>query len=281
MNQNELQEFEQARSLMPRVIGHTEEFLKAFGLTHVWVSRYYFDGRYLDLTNDISWKERMVRNNFYITFIKDFIVPLQVHNSMTPFFTWQADPVADNHLLYECFDHGILSGFNILKVCSDHVENFGFGSNKGILEVTGNLPSREELDMYCLYVRENIWQDNNLQNLILGETGQSFSLSPEPHDSKKYTTPIPKSFTFKCNNHEGRLSPKQLVYLGLFAKGYEHKDISRIVGLSHRTVEFYIQKIKRQYNNPSISELVTSFHNSSLSSVDPHLLHSTIIKSKG
>lgn len=281
MNQNELQEFEQAQGLLPRIIGHTEEFLKAFGLTHVWVSKFYFDGRYVDLTNDLTWKETLVSHKFYGSFIGDFLEPLKVQISKSLFMTMQAEANSNVHLIRKCFDHGILSGFNILKVCSDHVENYGFGSNKGISEVTGNLPSREELDMYCLYVRENIWQDNNLQNLILGETGQSFSLSPEPNDSKKYTAPIPKSFTFKCNNHEGRLSRKQLVYLGLFARGYEHKDISRIVGLSHRTVEFYIQKIKRQYNNPSISELVTSFHNSSLSSVDPHLLHSTIIKSKG
>lgn len=268
-------ELDQARGLQQQVTSHTEDFLKTFGLTHTWIGKYYFNGRYVEVTNDLSWKGRMLEHDFYSDFVTDFIAPLMNQNSKSLFITWQTDLSSKIRLIHGIHDYGIFSGFNILKVYDNHVENYGFGSDKDILEVSCNLPNSEELEMFCLYVRECIWQTDTLKKPILGDTGKCFSVDANSLESKKYTVPIPKSFSFNCNNHTGKLSRQLLICLSLLARGYGHKDIARIMGLSPRTVEFYLHKIKRQYNNPSTSELITTFNNSPLAAVNPHMLHGT------
>lgn len=275
MTQNELQEFEQAKGLVHKIKDHTDSFLTAHGLTHAWISKYYFDGRYVDLLNDISWKEKMIANKFYNTFITDFIEPFKGKYSQSHSLTWQVKPSKNTHFFEVCFNHGMLSGFNILKVCDDHVENYGFGTDRGIFDVAGNLPRQEELDLYCLYVRESIWQNSSLKNLVLGETGHCFSLSSEVPMARGYVAPIPQSFSFSCNNLTRKLTREQVIYIGLLARGYAHKDIARVVDLSHRTIESYIQRIKHLYDNPSNLRLITAFNESPLANLNPHLLHCT------
>lgn len=269
------QELEQARGLAQHTTTHTAEFLKSFGLTHAWIGKYYFDGKYVEVTNDLAWKGQMLEHNFYDDFVTNFIAPLMNQKSKSLFLTWQSDLTSKIRLIHGIHDYGIFSGFNILKVCEDHVENYGFGSNKDILEVSCNLPSREELEMFCLYVKESIWQADMLKTPIRGEIGKHFTASAEVCDAKRYSAPIPKTFSFECNNKSGKLHRQQLICLGLLAKGYGYKDIARILDLSPRTVEGYIQKIKQQYNNPSTSELITTFNESSLASVNPYMLHRT------
>lgn len=268
-------ELEQARGLKAHLSDLSHEFLNAFDLTHIWVSRYYFDGRYVDITNDLSWKEKMLCHRFYNSFITNFVEPLCVQRSNSLFLTWQADLTSNIHLLRAALGHGILSGFNILKVNSDHIENYAFGSDKTILQVGSGLPSREELEMFCLYLKENILQTMHLKTPVLGNMKQHFSLLTSQLKSRKYSVPIPSSFSFHCNNKEGNLTQQQITCLGLLARGYGCKEIARIIELSPRTVESYISNIKRKYDNPSTAKLITTFNDSSLASVNPFMLHAT------
>ena len=130
--------------------------------------------------------------------------------------------------------------------------------------------------MFCLYLRENTLQAKNLQNPALGDMGRCFSLVSGSEKNTGYSfTPIPRSFSFECNKQTGKLYRQQLICLGLLARGYGYKDIARIVNLSPRTVQFYINNIKRKYNDPHTSELITTFNKSPLAAVDPFMLHST------
>lgn len=265
-------ELEQARGLKDQVAGHAQDFLTAFGLTYVGVSKFYFNGRYLSLASDISWKEKMVHHGFYNDFI-DHIEPLRIHNSKPLFSMWQAESSSSDFILNEAFGHGFKSGFHMTTVCSDSIELYNFGSDKGIPEVCGILSNREELDMFCLYLKENTLQAKNLQNPVLGDIGRCFSLVSGTEKNTGYSvTPIPKSFSFDCNNRSGKLYRQQILCLGLLARGYGYKDIGKLVHLSPRTVQFYINNIKRQYNDPSTSYLITTFNKSPLAAVDPFML---------
>lgn len=268
-------ELEQSRGLKDKITDHAQEFLNAFGLTHVWVAKMYFDGRYLDLTNDLSWKEKMVQHQFYSELWKYILEPLKLQQSKPIFSGWQAEYTSKPRVFSEIYDHGVKSAVSMTITCSDHVEHYSFGSNKEILVVNGNLPEQDELMMFYLYLRENILQDRKFQNPILGDSGYSFSLGKESNQSKKYSVPIPSSFSFSCNEKEGSLTQQQIVCLGLLARGYGVKDIAQRVELSPRTVESYIINIKRKYDNPSTAKLITTFNDSPLACVNPFMLQAT------
>lgn len=268
-------ELEQSRRLSGQVAGLAQEFLTACGLSYVGISKFYFNGRYLSLVSDITWKEKMVHYRFYNDFV-NHLESLEIHKSKPLFSMWQAEPSSEVCILNEAFVHGFKSGFHKIAVCSDGIEFYNFGSKRGIPEVSEIIFNREELDMFCLYLRENTLQAKNRQNMVLGDMGQCFSLSSGGDKNAGYCyAPIPKSFSFSCNNQEGKLYRQQLICLGFLAKGYEYKEIARIVALSPRTVEFYIKNIKRQYHNPSTIELITAFNKSPLASVNPHMLYAT------
>lgn len=265
-------ELNQARGLSQHLTNHTAEFLKAFGLTHAWIGKYYFDGRYVEVTNDLTWKEQMLEHNFYDDFVTNFIAPLLHQQSKNLFLTWQTDLSSKIGLIHGIHDYGIFSGFNIIRVYPDHVENYGFGSTHNIQSVSCLLPSREDLDMFCLYIRENIWLADNFKAPLLGNIGKSFSPTSFLGQPKGYRTSVPKTFSFECNNQTKNLSHQQIICLGLLAQGYGVKDIGRTMNLSPRTVEFYIAKLKYHFNDCSTSKLITTFNDSSLSCVNPHML---------
>lgn len=266
-------ELEQAQALKNRLCHLSDEFMNALQLTHVWVSKYFFDGRYMDITNDLSWKEIMVYHNLYGDFTKIFLEPLKTNNTKPIFLTWQADPPGNFRLLQKIYHYGIMSGFNILIRHSDHIENYGFGGSQRTLETSSNLPSQEELVMFCLYLREALFKANNPRELILGDTGQYFY---PPRKTKGYSlAPIPRFFSFYCNHQKAKLSQRQLICLSLLAKGYDQKDIARIMDISSRTVEYHFNQIKLKFNDPAKLELISKFNASPLVGVNPFLLLET------
>lgn len=268
-------ELEQAQGFREKIVALSQDFLDAFGLTHVWVAKMYFDGRYLDLTNDISWKEKMVHHQFYPELLKHNIEPLKLQNSKPIFSGWQADSSSHLRVYSEIYNHGIKSGVSMTITCSDHVEHYSFGSDKEILVVNGNLPNHDELMMFYLYLRESILQDKELQNPILGDSGYRYSITPESPESKRYIAQIPSSFSFTCNNRTGKLSRQKIICLSLLAKGLGHKEIALLLNLSPRTVECYINQIKNQYGNPTTSKLLSTFNDSPLAGINPHMLHAS------
>lgn len=266
-------EFEQASALGRHVYDLSTAFMDALGFTQVWVSKYYFDGRYLDITNDLAWKEIMVTNNHYRDFVTMFLEPLQMSPLKSQLFIWQSQPMNEQPFLEKGFHHGILSGFNMVRMHEDHIENYGFGSPNEALRIINNLPNRTELEMLCLHLREGVLKMDCLKEPVLGNIGQSFQPS---QPIKAYSnTPVPQFFSFACNGCEAKLSRQELICLGFMTRGYAIKDSARVMNLSPRTVEFHLNQIKAKLNHPAKITLITTFNASPLSTVDPLLLLET------
>lgn len=263
-------ELEQARSLSSHLHNLSNEYLEAYGLTHLWITKFYFDGRYLDITNDLSWKEIMMTNNHYNDFVKMCLEPLKPIASKSAFLMWGSHYTLSDELCDKVFQQGIHSKCDIITIHEDHIEIYGFGSSKSPLEFYAGLPSLTELEMFCLHLREGIFHDNTQQNLVLGNIGCSF-IPPQPF--KGYSmVPVPNSFSLSCDGRKAKLSRRELVCLGLLASGYSQKEAAQIMNISPRTIESHFNNIKNKLNNPSKIQLITSFNRSSLGGVDPFLL---------
>lgn len=264
------QEFNFSSSFAHSLHQVSAHFMATFKLSHIFVGKSYFDGRYMDICNDQSWKKVMIIHDYYKNFAKSFMLSLKAHNRKPLFFTWQMDPNHPEPMLDHFRQHrGIISGFNIMIINEDHVENYGFGSSLPLSEVYNNLPCREELEMFCLYLREKILLARNLQKPVLGDTGQPF----KPQLTNTYNPLlIPDSFSFVCNGIQSKLSRREVVCLGLIAWGYGQKDIAKIMSISPRTVEFHLTQIRAKFDAPPKATLLTAFGNSPLGNIDPFLL---------
>lgn len=79
-------ELEWSRGLKEYIYQLADEFLKSFSLSHVWLSKDYFDGTYYHLTNDLVWKEDQVVNNHYRDFANVFYTTLNARTPKPQFF---------------------------------------------------------------------------------------------------------------------------------------------------------------------------------------------------
>lgn len=266
-------EFSWSQSLQDRIQRLSRGFMEAFALSHVWVSRYYFDGRYLDITNDLTWKEIMVSNNHYADFITLFLTSLKAHRGKSMFFTWTGNPHQEGGLMNKIYDYGINSGFNILRIQGEYVENFGFGSSSGVLDILNKLPHREELDMFCLYLREEFLKMEESQQFVQGNTGVSFQ--PALMDGGYVHAPIPQYFTLECHRIQSKLTCREILCLAFFARGYSIKECAYYLGVSPRTTEYHLNQMRLKFGNAPKLDLIKSFSASPLACVDPFLLLKT------
>lgn len=263
-------ELEQSRALVDYIRSLADEFMQAFHLTHIWVSKDYFDGRYYHLTNDMIWKEDQVRHNHYRDFADRFYATLKANSQTPQLFMWQSQPSQKEDLMNKAYHYGLHSGFNIVIMQDDHLENYGFGSNRDIQELTHLLPTFDELKMFCLYLRENVHKTSLLQNPVLGNIGHSFSPLNSSLDCAKI--PMPSFFTLQCNGREAKLSRREFVCLALFAHGYSIKECACHLHISPRTAEYHLNQIRSKYNNAPKLDLIKSFMSSTFAWIDPFAL---------
>jgi len=263
-------ELEQSRGLREHVFSLSDEFMKAFKLSHICITKEYFDGQYCHLSNDFTWKEYWVANNHYRDFARMFYTNLKGNTQKPQFFMWQSQPSHSADLMDYTYRYGIHSGFNIIIMQDDHLENYGFGSSLELMELINILPTQAELEMFCIYLRECIFKTNLLRDSVMGNTG--FSFTPQNHKKRHAKIPLPQTFSLQCNGQENKLSHRELTCLGLLAQGYGQKDTAQLLNISHRTVEFHLTQVKLKFKNPSKSDLITTFRASHLGTIDPLFL---------
>lgn len=247
-------ELNQARELKNHLFELSQEFLSFYNLSHIWVSKYYFDGRYMDITNDLSWKEKLLNHNLYQIFVRNFIEPLKVHNSKPHILYWQSSSTSSDSLLREISNHGVRSGLNVIKVNDDHIENYCFGSSKEILTISHHMPNQDKIEIFCKYLKENILSYGRLKNYILGDTGHRFDLS---YETNSFALPYNKKFS--SNNHP-TLTHRQRECAILLSSGFNTKEIARILELSPRTIETHIEVMKDKLQSKNRVQLISSLN---------------------
>jgi DNA-binding CsgD family transcriptional regulator len=266
VNRQEL-EFSQALGLKLQEL--TREFLTLFQLSHAFVGKDYFDGQFFNISSDLPWKKITAECDYHKDFTKKYLSNIKVTSEKSLLFMWERDSGNPTPVLDHIYSHsGATSGFNILIPKGDHFENYGFASTKPLAEVYNNLPSREAIEMFCLYLQDELLHSPSLNRPAFGYTGQHIN----PIQGDDGQIPIPKAFSFTCNQRGVRITRQELLCLGLLARGYDLKDIARLLSISPRTVEFHLNQIKLKCDMPSKSQLLTSFNRSLLGRMDPFRL---------
>ena len=266
-------EWEQSQYLSRQIHELSHDFLKSFGLSHIWITKIYFDGRYLEMTNDLSWKETMVSNGHYDDFMKICVESLETPPLDLQFWTWESRPSVKTGFSDKAHHQGTHSEIIFPTLHEDHYEIFSFGGAKRVQELCDGLPNLSEMRMFCIYLRENLFTSDLEENLIFSDMGRSFS--PAQSQQGYSNAPIPNTFSLVCNNQRAKLSRQELLCLGLSARGYGQKDVAQFMKLSPRTVEFHLNQIKVKFKKPSKAQLLTSFIKSPLAGIDPLRLLAT------
>jgi len=130
-----------------------------------------------------------------------------------------------------------------------------------------------KFEFNCLSIRMPWYNDDNKVNglfvcsIILGKNSLDESLShmaklgilSSSYQRSSTPSPLPTDFSDYQKNYltnEFKLSKRELICLELYVYGKTAKEISRILYLSNRTIENYIQSVKNKMQAPRKTDLI-------------------------
>ncbi len=244
-----------------------------FGFNTFIYSRIYSDGKYWTLSNRPDWLTYFYETNFkeadtfsetiengYYFDLSELKVPsIQINTARESFD-------ADNWL-------------NVLKKFKGYSEICAFAAPKYHHSVTNlYLNHREIFDHFLLYFRSkaDALIKNAEKNLIYPNTvsllkkEHVISTQDDFENAKKIFydgTKINKYFT-KDPSNTTYLTFREFQSLKILANGYSPKEIGAMIGLTSRTVNYYLNNIKKKFGCYKKSQLIQILKDSNLDTLD-------------
>lgn len=244
--------------------------LKYLGLIHFGCLKFFKDGTYLKLSNNINWTKHYLINNLADN-QGNFAEKLKI----AAFFTldqhlWPASKPGDS--LSAMHDFGIFNGINFNIKSNDYIESFYFATSKDNQQVFNIYVSHTDLlKRFILYFKEktaDIFNIYEAKKLAMQKSPLSFvqavlgSCSTDYEDQNlvdfKKNTMI-KHYHLNGKYCQTYLTKRESECVKYLARGKSSKEIGKLTDLSPRTVESYINLAKYKTGSDSSSALVNLF----------------------
>lgn len=178
-------------------------------------------------------------------------------DKQTYYFLWEPNlPQTPIKLARE---FNIANGLCFTERYADHYKLIAFAGptdNHGIVDTYLN-----HLNDLMSFIRQ--FEVN--QKALIEKVNTAKIPVPKPQIDKNlskllYTQPSDVNRSVVFQNQQGYVTPQEYLCLQYLAKGGTAKEIARQMGLSHRTVESYLQRIKTRFGCHFKSDLIQLFH---------------------
>jgi len=204
--------------------------------------RMYFNGEVIRLSTDIAWTEHFFNKGY----LHKLTVPKSYLAKPSNYFIWLTEDCPEI-LLDAAINFDTSNGISIAKCHHDCIEYFCYASHSGNRSIINNF-----------YL-------NNLDKLE--QFGQEFKEQASALLSQAQKTKVMISNTSTIQEESTQiqlikhLSKRQIECALALLNGLRTKSIARLLDLSPRTIEFYLQNIKKRLNCSSQLELTLLLSN--------------------
>jgi len=240
------------------------------GVTTFGYRKFFVDGRSFLLSNNYSW------NNFFLEKFDKKIIPSyesevnSVVNENKMHCVRVGQPDQRDLFLNALYDFNIWNTCSFYRKCGDGIEGFHFASTRDNMSVVKEYSNNRSIfERFSYYFKNKLNDVMNAENLMKAASPiispEIFKTPQNGHSQEEQSitdfltmTPINKFF-FNVNGEETILSFQEFRSLALLSQGKTAKEIGRILKLSPRTVEDYIEKIKHKVKVTSRSHLIDVF----------------------
>jgi DNA-binding CsgD family transcriptional regulator len=220
---------------------------KEFEFSPVWTSRYFSNGKYIEVCTDSSWTRKMTQENWRDPWVDHLY---RNYSAQDPYscISWSCDDflgtdifdflrafwgVQSGHLFYFSHEHGI----DVIGIASHH-------SRLTLLKILRD-HEPEIADGIAI-----------LRKFIRDELNNGSRQTSPPSDNVRLTRQIP-IYLFDI---ERQITHRQLQVLGFLAQGHTYKSIAEILDLSPRTIEHQAQKLRLAFGSKYQQSLLEEFH---------------------
>lgn len=272
IDSNSMRLLQYNREIAPHISSICEPLFKNFGITHFWYDKLFEDGRFFDVGSDIKWKEYFHAHDL-VNKTPNFFIDTMRHTAknQTIFLLWPNDSYQKDPLLSAQMSFNICHGLNIMEKKEGFIESFGFATtseNSNISQFYIN--NLDILKHFLLFFKEKasevIKTADSKKICILSEPAPTHVNNTENEKIGNFLqqTSLTK-YTLRTANGQTCLTKKEVECLSLLAGGKTAKEIAKLLiskngeQLSPRTVEFYINNIKKKTGFRKTTELVLAF----------------------
>lgn len=269
MNQNydiNKKAIEYNETISPQLNRILKPLFEHFGFTHFAHTKYFDGDRYLTLCADTEMGKGFFRSALDVyMFFERFNLPK--HSKLKVIWDLQQD----NNLLEHLRQHGYYHGITVFYRGENHVEGWNFAVDSGNSKINQLYTENSDLLEQCIsYVQGAsqglldhlpeealaIYQDNRLLNI------ESMFEKPLAQDHQAFMDSIRRKYMFYKDGRQITLTPIEFDCLKALSSGMTSKVIARNRGISPRTVESCIDKIRDKFRVDSKIQLVDEYHKS-------------------
>lgn len=267
MNDNFKIAFEYNKSIIDHIKNINDPLISNYGLSLFTFRRFLNSGEFLYLCSDPQWMMCSFDNMPWRS--KTF------HNSMQQLTTqkyvsyiWPSLPDCTDQIYCALYDHNIWNGIIIYRKYHNYIEAYAFAATKkDSLLKNFYINNIDILNQFIIYFK------NKIQYFLTPQEKKIFIPYHFSIPEKKEST-IDKrdiffqqtSFSryyFMINDIEVALSTREIECLYYLSKGKSFKEIALILNLSARTIEHYLDNIKKK-SRANKNTLIEAFSNSKL-----------------
>lgn len=248
-----------------------EPLFNNFGLTVFSYSHFLNDGTYLDICTNTQWQKHYIEQFGSSTFVKHFAK--QVYDKDTQYILWDnrtdipREEIFCRFITDSC-NFNIWNGFSIYKKYENSLEACHFATNKENYEIANfYINSIDLLHHFILYFKEKaekIIDTSNPNKLIFLEDRSPLNDSSKIKESERkfqdfIHQTVVKRFSLDTTHGSIVISKREAECMHHLSTNKTVKEIARSMELSPRTVESYLDNIKRKSKCYNKSELVNLF----------------------
>lgn len=231
-----------------------------FDFNLITYRRFYNDGKMLYLFNHQEWMKFVLEKEFWVT--TKFQEKIKfINKSASIHSIWDEKYLEKDKIYKALFEYNIWNGISIYKKFEHFIEAFAFATTKENTSILNfYIENMEMIEHFILYFREQI---SSIIRKIDPHILIPFEISPLISEKKTISgigsffesTPLNR-VTLNINGFDCSLSRREMECLIPTIKGKTSKEIARMLSLSPRSVEKYIDNIKMKLHCDSRGQMM-------------------------
>ena len=235
-----------------------QPLMSHIGITHFGHIKIFNDSTMLRLANNAEWAKKYFENSYYNDI--DLYSLREVPENESRILLLTGHPTND-HCAALCNDHDIWNALVIYEKFSDYSKFWFFGAQRNNTEIinyyVNNLPIFKKFTVY--------FEERFRDNLINFDKDNLISTTIKTHPYCSAIEEKNKDFLVKLNLKKYHFmnnicfSARETECMHYLACGKTVKEIGNLLGLSPRTVESHIVKVKNKIGCNSKSEIIKLF----------------------
>lgn len=241
-------------------IHHICEPLENFyGVNLIHYRRFYLKGGLINLFNHAEWMKVSYENQYWHSSVFQNKLTDLV-NKKVLYYLWPEVPIRDDPIYNGLYEHNIWNGITIYKKFEDCIESYAFATTREHSTRRNIYFSEIEiLEHFILYFRSRVVplvKDVEKKILIPYNLNIPKNLISSTLKDQFLNETCITDFYIRLNGFDVKISKREAECLSLLCRGKRIKQIASMLGISPRTVEYFVENMKRKTQCKTTSQLL-------------------------